>query len=127
MNIRIVDGLPFIHVTVVFRGKCLHLSDVLIDTGSTGTVFHADRFAEVGVEPEPQDVTHLIRGIGGTEFVYSKTLDAICLDDIVLSFFSAEIGLMDYGYPMDGIIGFDFVRSAGLLIDADKLEVRKAF
>ncbi|MDA8205613.1 MAG: aspartyl protease family protein [Thermaerobacter sp.] len=75
------------HVTVAFRGRSLHLQNVLLDTGSAGTVFSADRLAGIGVEPEPLDVTHLIRGIGGTEFVYSKTLESITMDNDVGWFF----------------------------------------
>ena len=125
MNIRLVDGLPFVDVTIFFREKSLHLDNVLLDTGSAGTIFHADRVAEIGVEPEPQDITHLIRGIGGTEFVYSKIIDTVCLDDFLLHSFSVEIGPMDYGYALEGIVGFDLIRLAGLIIDAKNMEIRK--
>jgi len=54
MNLRIMDGLPFVEVTIAFRGKSLRLGDVLLDTGSAGTIFHSDRLADIGVEPEPK-------------------------------------------------------------------------
>ena len=38
MNLRIIDGLPFVEVTITFRGKSLRLGDVLLDTGSAGTI-----------------------------------------------------------------------------------------
>ena len=124
MNVRIADGLPFISITITFRGKSLHLRDVLLDTGSAGTILHADRVSEIGIEPEPHDVTHVIRGIGGTEFVYVKTIDTVCVSVVVIHSFPVEIGQMDYGYAMDGIMGFNLIQSAGLVIDARNLEIR---
>ena len=32
-----------------------------------------------------------------------------------------EIGAMDYGIEIDGILGFDFMRTAGLIIDTNKM------
>jgi len=34
-----------------------------------------------------------------------------------------EIGAMDYGIEIDGILGFDFIRTAGLIIDTNKMRV----
>ena len=42
MNIEVKYGLPFVEVTICYRGKELHLKHVLIDTGSAGTIFNAD-------------------------------------------------------------------------------------
>lgn len=66
----------------------------------------------------------MIRGIGGTGFVYLKVLDAVFLESIKVPSFSAEIGLMDYGYVLDGILGFDFISAANLIIDAQTMEIR---
>lgn len=123
MKLRIVDGLPFTSMTIVFRGKSL-LLHVLLDTGSAGTILRADRVAEIGIEPEPYDITHVIRGIGGTEFVYVKTLETVRVDEMELHFFRVEIGQMDYGYEMDGIMGCDFIQSAKMIIDTRNLEIR---
>jgi len=124
MNLRIVDGLPFFSMIITFRGRSMHLDHVLLDTGSAGTILRADRVSEIGMEPEPHDVTHVIRGIGGTEFVYVKTLDAVHLGECAIRSFPVEIGQMDYGYEMDGIIGFNLIHAAGMVIDARNLEVR---
>jgi hypothetical protein len=41
MIIDVRHGLPFIEVTICFRGEELHLKNVLLDTGSAGTIFSA--------------------------------------------------------------------------------------
>ncbi|MFB0846094.1 hypothetical protein [Paenibacillus oleatilyticus] len=72
---------------------------------------------DIGVVPEENDVVDTIRGVGGVECVYTKYLDAIKFDGISVERFQVEIGSMDYGIEIEGIIGFDFMRAAGLIID----------
>lgn len=42
MKITVKNGLPFIHITVFFRGRALKLDNVLLDSGSAGTIFNAN-------------------------------------------------------------------------------------
>jgi hypothetical protein len=39
MKIRVPDGLPFVKVTLIHQKKVLEIEDVLLDTGSAGTIF----------------------------------------------------------------------------------------
>lgn len=64
-----------------------------------------------------------IQGVGGIEYVYTKNFDAIYFDGVCIENFQVEIGNMEYGLEIDGIIGFDFIRMAGLVIDAVKMQV----
>jgi hypothetical protein len=113
--------LPFVSVIIQFRGQQLVLEKVLLDTGSAGTIFKADVVGTIGVVPESEDVVDSIQGIGGIEYVYTKNFDAIHFEDVCIDDFQVEIGSMDYGLEIDGIIGFDFIRTAGLVIDAVSL------
>jgi hypothetical protein len=122
MNLNVNFGLPFVTVTVKFRGQELMLEKVLLDTGSAGTIFKADVVGAIGVVPESEDVVDSIQGVGGIEYVYTKNFDGIDFDGIYVDNFQVEIGSMDYGLEIDGIIGFDFIRAAGLIIDAVKMQ-----
>jgi hypothetical protein len=124
MNIFEEHGLPFVSVTIVFRGKELRMSKVLLDTGSASTLFNADLVREIGVIPEGSDVVDTIRGVGGVEYVYAKSLEAIYFDGLSVEHFQVEIGSMDYGMEIDGIIGFDFMKEAGLVIDTKSMVVK---
>jgi hypothetical protein len=116
MNIELKYGLPFVEVMICYRERELHLKNVLLDTGSAGTVFSADVVDCIGVQVEPGDTLNKIRGVGGIEIVYSKHFDFVRLGEASLEGFEVEIGEMDYGMKIDGILGFDFIRSAGLWI-----------
>ena len=121
MKINVHYGLPFVEVTIGYRGNMLHLSRVLLDTGSAGTVFNADAVEAIGVRVEPGDFLNKIRGIGGVEVVYSKYLDFVKTDEISIDGFEVEIGEMNYGMQIDGILGFDFIRAVGLVINTKEL------
>ncbi|WP_088833647.1 retropepsin-like aspartic protease [Paenibacillus tyrfis] len=123
MNIAEEYGLPFISLTIIYKGKELELQKVLLDTGSASTLFNADLVRDIGVVPEENDVVDTIRGVGGVEYVYTKYLDAIKFDGISVEQFQVEIGSMDYGIEIEGIIGFDFMRAAGLIIDTKSMIV----
>lgn len=111
-------GLPFVEASITFRGKSIHLDNVLIDTGSAGSIFNVNKLETIDVKPEPEDVTRTIQGIGGLEFVYSKKMDQIIVnEEIKVNHFLIELGSMDYGIEIDGIIGYDFMRKVGLVID----------
>lgn len=123
MKINVRYGLPFIDVIICYRRKKLHLKNVLLDTGSAGTVFNADVVDIIGVKIEPGDFLNQVRGVGGVEVVYSKQFDFVNVAEVLLENFEVDIGEMNYGMEMDGILGFDFIQSAGLVIDSKKLMI----
>lgn len=125
MKIRVREGLPFVTVTLVYRGKKLDIKEVLIDTGSAGSVFSADKVASIGLIAEPYDPIRQIRGVGGFEFVFGRRIDSLVMGDLEVKDFEVEIGIMDYGFEIEGIIGMDFLIQGGVIIDIAQLEVKK--
>lgn len=123
MKINLKYGLPFVSVAICYSGKELLLEHVLLDTGSAGTVFNADVVYDIGVQVEPSDHLNKIRGVGGIEVVYSKIFDFVGLDETIIRDFEVEIGDMNYGMEIDGILGFDFIRTAKLIIDSEGLQI----
>ena len=80
----------------------------------------------IGLTYEPDDKVHRIRGVGGTEFVFAKRVDRLGVGELQVNDFQIEIGAMDYGFDIDGIIGMDFLIQVGAIIDLAKLEMRPA-
>ena len=46
MKIRLQDGLPYVTVSLTYRGQQIILKNVLLDTGSAGTIFATDKVIE---------------------------------------------------------------------------------
>ncbi|WP_234121657.1 retropepsin-like aspartic protease [Clostridium hydrogenum] len=118
-------GLPFCTVKLSYNGKCMSINNVLLDTGSGGSVFKMDVIEEVGITIEDNDVIESVSGVGGSEFVYKKDVDSISLDDLKLNNFKIEVGVMDYGFDINGILGMDFMKKVGAVINLDEMKVIK--
>ncbi len=125
MNIRLQDGLPYVSVVLAHGGKQTELANVLLDTGSAGTVFSADKVLSIDLHYEPEDIVHRIRGVGGAEFVFSKQVERLLMGELQATGFQVEIGAMDYGFDLDGIVGIDFLVQVGAIIDLAQLKVRR--
>jgi hypothetical protein len=124
MKIRLEHGLAYVEGVLTFRGRSLRLGDTILDTGSSSTIFSADRLLEIGVVPEPADALHRLRGVGGTEYAFTKRLDLLAVGEMKALDFEIEVGAMDYGFPADGILGLDYLLRIGALVDLRRLELR---
>ena len=95
-------GLPFCSISLVYNNKEMKLDNVLVDTGSGGTLLKMDKVEEIGVVIEEDDTIETIEGVGGIEFVYKKNMDKLVIGDIKVENFKVEIGVMDYGFDING-------------------------
>jgi len=123
VTIGLLNDLPVVTIEVIFKGRSHLLKNVLLDTGSAGTILDADVVADIGVRPEGDDRTAILHGIGGTEIVFTKWFDSVTLGDYSVEPCRVQIGAMDYGIDIQGIIGFDFMRAANLVIDSADMQI----
>ena len=125
MKIEIQDGLPFVTVTITQGKKQLRLENVLLDTGSTGSIFSSDRLEEAGIHPHDTAWIRRITGVGGDEFVVETAVDQVTVGELQVTDFIIEAGAMDYSFALDGIIGFDFLQQTGAMIDLDEMQIQR--
>lgn len=123
MNIHLVDNLPFISISITYNDKSIEIPKMLIDTGSGTTVLSADIVSEIGITPAPNDIIYSIRGVGGRETVFSRKIDNIRIGDNICDNFEVEIGGMDYGFEINGILGMDLLTHLGIIIDLKELKI----
>lgn len=123
MKIEIRNDLPYTSASLAYEGRQITLDNILLDTGSAGTIFSADKILDRGLHIEIYDRMHRIRGVGGTELVFTKRVDRLCLGELQVSNFHIQVGAMNYGVEMNGIIGLNFLLQVRAHIDLKKLEV----
>lgn len=121
MNLKLKYGLPYAAVVLTHKGKSRNFENFLIDTGSASTIIAAEIAVELGLGPEPLDAIRKIRGVGGTEYVYEKYIDRIQLGTKKLTKFKIQVGDMDYGFDMDGILGMDYLMKSKVVIDLENM------
>jgi len=117
------DSLPFVSITVIHQGKKIKIPIVLVDTGSGGTILSADVLSLIGIVPQPDDALHTLFGVGGSEVVFTRKIDELKTGTYSIKHLEIEIGGMDYGFDIQGILGIDFLISAGAKIDLEKMEI----
>lgn len=124
MELVINYDLPFVTIQVKLGVNHLEISNVLIDTGSAKSILSADILEPIGVAPEPNDRLKKVKGIGGTEIVYEKKMDLIIVNQCEIAEFVLQIGAMNYGFHINGILGMDFLKRSKAIIDIDENIIR---
>lgn len=99
----------------------MEIPNVLIDTGSGGTIFAADDLSNIGITPQDDDTLRHIYGVGGSEVVFVRQVEQLQVGDFTYRGLEIEVGGMDYGFDIHGILGMDFLLAAGARIDLQQL------
>ncbi len=123
-TIRLEDGLPFVTVSVTYGNQTITLDRTVLDTGSEGCVFSEVKLLEIGLRSDLFDKLRNVRGVGGTESVFIKRIKRLSLAHFYVEGFDIELGAMDYGFVIDGLIGIDFLKRVGAIIDLSAMTVR---
>jgi predicted aspartyl protease len=100
--------------------------EVLVDTGSASTVISANQVAQVALVPESKDILHTVRGVGGSEAVFTRRVDRLQVDNHAIEDFEIEIGGMEYGFTINGILGMDCLVRVGAIINLKTLALEFA-
>jgi hypothetical protein len=120
INFELRKKLPFISITAVHSGIEFKIDNVLVDTGSAATLFALDYVRQFGLNSEPEDKIRKIVGVGGNEYVIEKRIDALIIDGVWIEDSIIQIGDMDYGFEMNGIIGGDLLMRTKMIIDYER-------
>ncbi len=115
--ITIIDGLAFVSVVLHANNRQIHIDNVLLDTGSGGSVFRTHDLEDIGVMLERSDQLRFLTGIGGQEPVIEKRIDRIEVGNLSLSPYTIELGAVQYGYNIRGVLGMAFLLHVGATIN----------
>lgn len=123
MQLTLKDNLPFVSATLSYLGLTVTVPDVLIDTGSARTVFSSNIVSNLQIIPAPEDILYTIRGVGGSEVVFARVVNSIQVGEGQLAQFEIEVGGMDYGFEINGILGMDFLQRARAVLNLSELTI----
>jgi len=117
------DGLPFVSVELTANGQQIQIPNVLIDTGAAASIFRTDDLLTIGIVPSPTDQIRFMSGVGGREAVIEKQIENLTVGNLSVSPFTIQLGAMDYGLAINGIVGMDFLFTTGATINFRTLTV----
>jgi predicted aspartyl protease len=101
----------------------MEIPDVLVDTGSATTILAAREVAQIGIVPESSDMLYVIRGVGGVETVFTRQVEHLSVGQRRVPDFEIEVGGMDYGFEINGILGMDFLLRTGAILNLRELSL----
>jgi len=123
MRLTLRDDLIVVSVTVAYQGREVEVPDMVVDTGSATTMLSTDVVAQIGIVPELHDVLHVVRGVGGTEVVFSRRVDRLQVGPRAVEQFEIEVGGIDEAFDINGILGLDFLLYTGAIINLGALQL----
>ena len=125
MKIRMEHGLPIATFPMRYKRKQLVLNNVLLDTGCATTIFDTDVLAKVGIELDLiNGRPKRMYGIGGySEPCYEQEINDVSIDEKLLKTFLVQLGITQDSYGFEGILGIDYMRSAGMILDCKNMSV----
>lgn len=98
--------------------------DIIIDTGSSHTIFSPDVLEEIGVTYENGDSVYEAYGIGGTVPFYTKVMDQIVIDTLKIEHVEVDVGILPKTHK--GLLGLDILKTYGFIVDMKELELYSA-
>ncbi len=117
MRLTLRDNLPFTSVALTLGGITIQADNVLVDTGSARTTVASRIVAKLGIFASPQDRFRKLRGVGGQEVVFFRELDRVAVEGHGIDGFLLGVSAMEYGFEIGGILGMDFLYSAGAIVN----------
>ncbi|PLR79077.1 hypothetical protein CU633_02525 [Bacillus sp. V3-13] len=123
MKIYMTDGLPIVSVSLTYKGNTMYLNDVLLDTGSSTTIFDTDEVEEIGlIIDRTTGSPRRMYGVGGeSELCYEQTVLNLEIDNFLMDSFQLQLGITRETYGFNGILGVDFMMKSGIIIDFKEL------
>lgn len=125
MKVRMEYGLPLVSFVLCYEENTIVLENVLLDTGCATTIFDTDILAEVGIELDViKGKPKRMYGVGGySEPCYEQIVSSMMIDEQNLYNFQIQLGITKESYGFDGILGMDYMKCTGLLLDCKQMSV----
>lgn len=126
VKIQLKNGLLYTSIELTHEGKSIIVNDVIIDTGAFHTIISPDFLEELQADFTDDDILIEAYGYGGaSSYAVRKRIDSISCQDIKLSDFKIDFGQIDPDEKVNGLLGLDFFRNAGIVLDIAELSMYK--
>ena len=117
-KIQIKNGLLYTSIKLIHEGNYVIIDNVILDTGAFYTIITTDFLDDMGVELSNEDKIIEASGYGGaSSYAVRKRIDLIDCNGIKLDNFKVDFGEIDPNEKINGLLGLDFLREAGIIID----------
>lgn len=126
MNIDMRDGLPTVEIKIKYNNKEKILKNVLVDTGSSNTIFDVDSVEDIGLVIDPiRGKARRMYGVGGeSELCYEQKVENLTVGDYLLDNFTLQLGMTKENYGFECILGVDFMVKNKVILDFENICIK---
>lgn len=127
-RLQLKDGLLYTSINLRHEDKCILVDNVIIDTGAFHTIIAPDFLEKLDVAFSDEDELVKASGYGGTvSYSVRKKIESIECEDLKINDIKIDFGEIDPNERVNGLIGLDFLRKAGVILDlVDLVMYRKS-
>jgi predicted aspartyl protease len=127
-RLQLKDGLLYTSISLRHEDKCIVVDNVIIDTGAFHTIIAPDFLEKLDVAFSDEDELVKVSGYGGTvSYSVRKKIDSIECENLKINDIKIDFGEVDPNERVNGLIGLDFLRKAGVILDlVDLVMYRKS-
>ena len=125
-NLHYKNGLLYASIILQEGDKSVIIDDVIVDTGAYHTIILADYLEDLDVAFTEEDELVKSSGYGGLQMSsVRKKIDKVIIGDISLKNMKIDFVEIDPYERVNGLVGLDFLRTAGVIIDLVDLTMYK--
>lgn len=125
-KLMLENGLLYTSVRMYYRGRVKTIDKVVIDTGASHSIISTDLVEELGLDIEDDDKIIFSVGIGGKQFAVVKQVDGIAFNGFKIENCKIDLGEIDFGGGINGLLGLDLLMQAGVILDLKNLRIFEA-
>lgn len=112
------NGLLYTFIKLSHDNKEILIRDVIVDTGAFHTILMTDYLNDLDTGLSPEDQLVKASGYGGSVYgALRKNINKVQIGDIAIENMKIDFGEIDPYERVNGLIGLDFLKEAGLVID----------
>lgn len=117
-KLKFKNGLLYTDIKLTHEDKSVVVNDVIVDTGASHTIILPEYLEIMDVGFSDTDTIVKASGYGGTiEYSVRKSIDKISLGNIEIDNMRLDFGEIDPHERVNGLLGLDFLKKAGITID----------
>ena len=125
-NLQFKNGLLYTSIILKHGNKSVLVDNVIIDTGAFHTILATDYLEDMDVEFSEDDELVKASGYGGTVcYSVRKRIDYLECGNLKVEDIKLDFGEIDPNERVNGLIGMDFLRKAGVVLDLVDLVMYK--
>lgn len=126
INIYFDGQLIYASLELTYKGKSKVVDKLVVDTGAAKTFISIDAVNGIEVSFEDGDYITTVYGIGGPDNSFEKVLDSVAFGSKAFKGYKVDFGAFHGDYGINGLIGLDLLKDAGVIIDLENMAMNIA-